>query len=48
MTLQRRIAVDADEEPQQEWETEDDVKGEPLDPQKKSMNFWKSLKMGSS
>ena len=26
------LAVDADEEPQQEWEPEDDVKGGPLDP----------------
>ena len=26
------LAVDADEEPQQEWDAEDDVKGGPLDP----------------
>ena len=26
------LSVDADEEPPEEWETEDDVKGKPLDP----------------
>ena len=41
------LAVDADEEPQVEWEAEDDVKGGPLDPpevktarQKETQNLW--------
>ena len=33
------LAVDADEEPPEEWGAEDDVKGRPLDPREKEIKF---------
>ena len=36
------LAVDADEEPQPEWEAEDDVKGGPLNPREaKNARTWR-------
>ena len=37
------LAVDADEEPQQEWQAEDDVKGGPLDPHEVKIDRQKEI-----
>ena len=52
MSLQHRpplpkleiLAVDADEEPLEEWEAEDDVKGRPLDPREGNFASEKEIK----